>query len=134
MAGQLCCLAVALEVPSSVTTADIRLIIEGKLTDLGQEPHNMQVVIDEGTPVAASDLQDALGTFLTVEANDSIDSEHDKATIESEGHETSEEDDDNNSVSAPMYPLEEIIQQKQALEDKAVALKQDLASSRATIT
>ena len=134
MAGQLCCLAVALEVPSSDTTADIRLIIEGKLTDLGQEPHIVQVVIDEGMPVAASDLQDATGTFLTVEADDSIDSEHDKATIESEGHETSEEDDDNNSVSAPMYPLEEIIQQKQALEDKVVALKQDLASSRATIT
>ena len=134
MAGQLCCLAVAIEVPSSSTTADIRLIIEGKLIDLGQELHNVQVVIDEGTPVAASDLQDASGIFLTVEADDSIDSEHDKATIESEGHETSEEDDDNNSVSAPMYPLEEIIQQKQALEDKVVALKQDLASSRAMIT
>ena len=40
-AGQLLCLAVALEVPSSGTSNDVQLIIEGKLTELGQKPHNI---------------------------------------------------------------------------------------------
>ena len=52
MAGQLRHLVVALEVSSSGTSADIWLIIEGKLTKLGREPHNIQVVIDKGTPMA----------------------------------------------------------------------------------
>ena len=69
-AGQLRYLAVALEVLSSGTSADIRLIIEGKLTELGRESHNVQVVIDEGTPMAALDLQDELGTFLIVATSD----------------------------------------------------------------
>ena len=68
-AGQLRYLAVALEVLSSGTSADIRLI-EGKLTKLGRESHNVQVVIDEGTPMAALDLQDELGTFLIVVTSD----------------------------------------------------------------
>ena len=73
MAGQLCHLAVALEVLSSGTSADIRLIIEGKLTKLGWEPHNVHVVIDKGTPMAVLDFQDELGTFLTVQAEDPVD-------------------------------------------------------------
>ena len=52
-ASQLRCLAVALEVLSSGTAADIRLIIEGKLS---RELHNVQAVIDEGTLMAALDL------------------------------------------------------------------------------
>ena len=56
-AGQLHRLVVALEVPSSGTSADILLIIEGKLTKLGWALHNVHV-IDEGTPMAALDLQD----------------------------------------------------------------------------
>ena len=44
----------------------------------------------------------------TVEADYSVDSEHGKDTIESEGHETSEEDND--SISALKQTLEEIIQ------------------------
>ena len=132
-AGQLRRLAVALEVPSSGTSADIRLIIEGRLTKLGQEPHNVQVVIDEGTPMAALDLQDELGTFLTVLAEDPVDSEHAGDTVESE-HETSEEDDNEESVSSLKQALEEAIQQKQALADQVESLNQDLASSRARIT
>ena len=111
MAGQLRCLAVALEVPSSGASADIRLIIEGKLIELGREPHNVQVVIDEGTPMAALDLQDESGTFLTVLAEDPVDSEHAGDTVESE-HETSEEDDNEENVSSLKQALEEAIQQK----------------------
>ena len=123
----------ALEVPSSGASADIQLIIEGRLTELGREPHNVQVVLDECTPMVALDLQDESGTFLTVLAEDPVDSEHAGDTVESE-HETSEEDDNEESVSSLKQALEEAIQQKQALADQVESLNQDLASSRARIT
>ena len=74
----------ALEVPSLATSADVQLILEGKLTKLGQKPHNIQVVIDEGTPMAALDLQDESGTFLTVQDEDLVDPEHTGDTVELE--------------------------------------------------
>ena len=123
----------ALEVPSSGASADIRLIIEGRLTELGRELHNVQVTIDEGTSMAALDLQDESGTFLTVQAEDPVDPEHAGDTIESE-HETSEEDDNEESISSLKQALEEATQQKQALADQVESLNQDLASSRARIT
>ena len=72
-AGQLRHSAVALEVLSSGTSADIRLIIEGKLTKLGRKPLNIEVAMDKGTPMAVLDLQDESGTFLTVQAEDPAD-------------------------------------------------------------
>ena len=85
--------------------------------------------------MAAFDFQDESGTFLTVEAEDSVDPEHAEDTIESEGHETSEDnDDDIESVSSLKQALEEMTQQKRALEDEVAGLKQDLTSSRARIT
>ena len=93
----------------------------------------MQVVIDEGTPIAALDLQDESGTFLTVQAEDPVDPEHAGDTVESE-HEISEEDDNEECISSLKQALEEAIQQKQALGDQVESLNQDLASSRARIT
>ena len=84
MAGQLHRLAVALEMPSSGTSADIRLMVEGKLNKLGRESHNIQVVIDEGMPMAALGLQDESGTFLIVQAEDPVDPEHAGDIVESE--------------------------------------------------
>ena len=71
---------------------------------------------------------------MIVEADDLVDSDHGEATIESEGHKTSEEDDNDDSICALKQALEEISQQKQALEDEVAAIKQDLTSSRARIT
>ena len=105
-AGQLLCLVVALEVPSSATSADVQFIIEGKLTELGQKPHNTQVVIDKGLPMAVLDLQDESGTFLTVQTEDPVDPEHAGDTVELE-YMTSEEYDDKESVYSLKQALEE---------------------------
>ena len=51
-AHQLHCLAMTLGVLSSDSPAGIQLIIEGKITKLGREPQNVQVIIEEGTPMA----------------------------------------------------------------------------------
>ena len=83
--------------------------------------------------MAALDLKDELGTFLTVQAEDPVDWEHAVDTIEME-HETSEDDNNEESVYFLKQALEEATQQKQALADQVEALKQDLASSRASIT
>ena len=60
---------------------------------MGQEPHNVQVVIDKGMPMGALDIQDESGTILTVQAEDPIDPAHAGDTIELD-HETLEEDND----------------------------------------
>ena len=106
---------------SSGASADIQLIIEGRLTKLGREPHNVQVVIDEGTPIAALDLQDESGTFLTVQDEDPVDPEHAGDTVELE-HETSKKGDNEDGVSSLKQALEEAIQQKQALADQVESL------------
>ena len=83
--------------------------------------------------MAALDLQDESGTFLTVQDEDPVDPEHTGDAVELE-YTTSEEDDDKESVYSLKQALEEAIQQKQSLADQVEALKQDLASSRARIT
>ena len=39
-------------VSSSGSPADIWLIIKGKITEFGQEPQNVQVIMEEGAPTA----------------------------------------------------------------------------------
>ena len=116
-AGQLRRLAVALGVPSSGSPADIRLIIEGKLTELGREPQNVQVVMEEGTPTAGLRLQDESGTFVTVEAEEPT---HPEELVEEPVAETDglEEDNDEDDISSLRQALEEVTLQKQTLEEE----------------
>ena len=66
-AGQLRRLAMALEVPSSGGPVDTRLIIEGKLAEMGRQPQNVQVVLEGTSPTAGLSLRDETGTFVTVD-------------------------------------------------------------------
>ena len=43
--------SVVLGVPSSGSSTDICLVTEGKITKLGWEPQNIQVVIEESKPM-----------------------------------------------------------------------------------
>ena len=49
--------SVVLGVPSSGSSADIWLVIEGKITKLQWEQQNIQVVIEESKPMPGLDLQ-----------------------------------------------------------------------------
>ena len=53
---------------SSGSINDLRLVIEGKITELGREPCNVQVLFEEHTSEAAFTLLDDSGEFLTVSA------------------------------------------------------------------
>ena len=45
-----------LDLPRHASEVDARQIIEGKLIELGKQPHNMQVIIEE-TPCTESTLE-----------------------------------------------------------------------------
>ncbi len=76
-------LATALDVPTTAAGDEVRQMVEGKLTDQGREPRNVQVVLGT-TPLDAFVLQDADGTFLTVDAEEAPDEESQESDLESE--------------------------------------------------
>ena len=61
-------LSAELGLTSSGSIDDLRLVIEGKITELGREPCNVQVLFEEHTSEAAFTLVDDSGEFLTVSA------------------------------------------------------------------
>lgn len=65
-AGHLKRLARALEVPTTAAGDEIWQMVEGKLTEPGREPQNVQVMLSSGTPKAVFSLQDEEGEFLTI--------------------------------------------------------------------
>ena len=65
MAGQLLSLGTALGVPASSTVSDLRLIIEGKITEGSRDPRNVQVVLPRNMEEPTLSLSDHEGVFLT---------------------------------------------------------------------
>ena len=137
-AGQLRRLTMALEVPSSGSPADTRLIIESKLADMGRQPWNVQVVLEGGSPMAALSLRDETGIFVTVDPEVLPEAVHDRESTEHEKEETrqslSEEEDNEESVESLKVALEEANQQKEALQEEVQTLRQELAANKARIT
>ena len=74
-AEQLRRLARAMNIPTTAATDEVRQMVEGKLSEDGREPWNVQVVLDGTTPLDAFTLQDEEGEFLTVSAAEVADIE-----------------------------------------------------------
>ena len=86
-------IAAGLELPASATTEDLRLLIEGKITDRGQNPSNIQVTIaDEDS--STLHLVDENGCFLTVTVPEEIGNATECSPPASDG-----EDDDRQQVA-----------------------------------
>ena len=66
-------MARALGVPTTAAGEDIRQMVEGKITETGHEPRNVQVQLDGSTPDCAFSLLDDEGEFLVVEAEQRVD-------------------------------------------------------------
>ena len=64
--GQLCSLDTALGVPESGTVSDLRLMIEGKITEGGRDPCNIQVLLPRSMEDVSISLRDHEGIFLTI--------------------------------------------------------------------
>jgi len=63
---QLHSLAKTLGLPVSGSTGDLRLIIEGEITNLSHEPCSIQVALSRGKDDKRFTLSDHEGVFLTV--------------------------------------------------------------------
>ena len=66
-AGQLCDLGAQLEVPTSSSVGDLRVMIEAKLREMDHEPSNVQVALPRDPEDTTISLLDDLGVFLVVE-------------------------------------------------------------------
>ena len=66
-------MARALGVPTTAAGEDIRQMVEGKITETGHEPRNVQVQLAGSTPDCAFSLLDDEGEFLVVEAEQRVD-------------------------------------------------------------
>ena len=64
-AGQLRSLGAALGIPALSTVSDLRLMIEGKITEGGNDSRNVQVLSSRSTEDASISLRDHKGVFLT---------------------------------------------------------------------
>ena len=64
--GQLRSLDTALGVPASGTVSDLRLMIEGKITEGGCDPCNIQVLLPRSMEDVSISLRDHEGIFLMV--------------------------------------------------------------------
>ena len=60
-------LARGLEIPATGGGAELRLLVEGKLVELGREPRNIQLSVVTRENGVTLSLQDADGVFLTVD-------------------------------------------------------------------
>lgn len=60
----LMCISRALGLPTNGTVEETRLMIEGKLTEMGREPRNVQVIVSVEDDVEAVSLQDGSGVFV----------------------------------------------------------------------
>ena len=60
-------IARALDVPSEAMLDEVRLLIEGKVQELGHEPRNTQVMVEETERGTKLTLLDHGGVFVTVE-------------------------------------------------------------------
>lgn len=54
----------AMDVPTTASTDEVRVMIEAKLTELGREPRNVQILLEPSSKIS---LQDESGEFLVVE-------------------------------------------------------------------
>lgn len=101
-------IAEALELPVAASASDIRLMVEGKLRELGREPMNVQVlfdVLEEGESEKYV-LRDASGPFLEVELRAS------SVTKQSE-HESDESEHDEPESSGDMRLVMEMRKERQ---------------------
>ena len=112
-------LAAALEIPTSASSEDLRLLISGKLQEDRREPMNVQVVLRKSGEGTTLSLRDVEGEFL--EANP-LHVEEENARRDGGGDEDSH-DDEETSVEALRESLRVVVEVKVVLEAEIETLK-----------
>ena len=118
-------LAVALEIPTRASAADILRMIEGKITEDGRDPFNVQVVVKEGEDGGILlQLQDAEGVFL--EADPPMEEEETEDAPQQEAaeqRENAEQEEDEESLKAK---LDEVVKERDELKEALKMCKERL--------
>eukprot|EP00731_Ephydatia_muelleri_P035288 Em0112g3a len=118
-------LAVALEIPTRASAADILRMIEGKITEDGRDPFNVQVVVKEGEDGGILlQLQDAEGVFL--EADPPMEEEETEDVPQQEAaeqRENAEQEEDEESLKAK---LDEVVKERDELKEALKTCKERL--------
>ena len=130
-AGQLRRLGKVLGLTSSGSIDDQRLMVEGKTSEMGHEPYNIQVVFEEYSSDASFKLCDEGGEFLTVP---SVDADHSY-----EGDELYEEaasrslEEERNEVELLRQSVTDITGERDKLGEELEATQQQLELKKARV-
>ncbi|KAL5503167.1 hypothetical protein EMCRGX_G010075 [Ephydatia muelleri] len=124
-------LAVALEIPTRASAADILRMIEGKITEDGRDPFNVQVVVKEGEDGGILlQLQDAEGVFL--EADPPMEEEETEDAPQQEAaeqRENAEQEEDEESLKAK---LDEVVKERDELKEALKTCMEKQQEARST--
>ena len=138
-AGQLRSIGEALSVPTSGSVNDLRLVIEGKITDLGRNPRNVQVALSRDKDDATLTLSDHEGVFLTVnpgsEGDDghSVEDRSNRGSRSPEPIEANELEAIRNERDELRATVDVLTQEKAELQEQLQALQQALETSKARV-
>ena len=83
--GEKACIGV--DIPTTGSAADVRQLLDAKLTERGHEPMKVQVIVCTGADGVTLCLEDVEGTFLEVRTEK-------RGSLDEEGDARSEEDSD----------------------------------------
>ena len=107
---------------------DTRQLIAGKLEEMGKEPMNVQVLLQDTASGLEISLQDADGIFLKASPEESLlaREREDDAQVESVTEERE-------SLQSLRQQLEDVLEQKEALEEEVSSLRQAVESEKTKV-
>ena len=129
-AGQLRRLSTALGLTSSGSIDDLRLVIEGNITELGREPCNVQALFEEHRSDTAFTLVDDSGEFLTVSA---VGVELPELLEDTEGNSDRENESSESELGSLRLSVTAITTERDTLLRELQTVKQDLEIKKARV-
>ena len=118
-------LAVGLEVPSAASGDEVRQLIEGKLGEMGREPRNAHVVLQDTLQGTRIGLQDSEGMFLDLVPERSSEDPSHREQSEEETEGGGEEE-----LESLRRILKETSEQRDALQAEVSTLHDALAGEK----
>ena len=117
-----------LELPSTATANDLRQMIDGKLWEMGHEPQNVQVAVQESQDGEVMQLLGAYGVFLELE----IEPTRPECDVDSQDDDLSSHADSHNSNPNPFLEeeLETLQGERDELREQVEQLKDDLTEEK----
>ena len=130
-------IAKAPELPHSASLDNMKQMVEGTLTERGEEPRNIQVALIEGVEGVVIELQNEDGAFLTIEPEPEIERDHEEpGTDEAVGAETACEAEDGTESDSRAREaeleteLDRLMEENTALQEEVSGLRDGMEGAR----